>query len=451
VRLLKKFDASKRDFEFVIVDDNAGLVSVYERAFKAAGLKIAAKFGNGKEALDYLCSEKSDSAECIVLVDHKMPEMNGLEVSKRIKEIFPDRRIILTVAETPVKFKIDEKLFDGMIFKPFTVSELLDEIERVVSPIRMKGSRIINEPEEIEKLLSDILSDSKDIVRSIRNPKFIRKREDAEDQSSTYISAKSKGLSVYLITTITQENLAYCKLLMLGQGVELRHMEGVLPNFAIWDEKHSLEVIQAPSSTSPYGDVLYSNLESEVSRNLYLFNYFWNKAVPAVQKIREIEENLVDNLAILTSEDEIATATVYFLRHSQTYIKTCLRTDDLGLRFLFNPEIIEVQKDAVLRGVRIQVLANITADNLEIFKMLKRGEVRHLPDSKSAFALSEKEIIISVNSPHSNQPFRTIYSNAEDFVEQHNYIFDTLWGVAIPASERIKELEAEQKCPNSTI
>ena len=200
------------------------LVSIYERAFEVAGLKVVAKFGNGKEVLEYFGSTKNGSPEGIVLLDHKMPEMTGVEIAKRIKERYPDQRIILALAETPVKFTIDERLFDGTIFKPFTISELLDEIERVISPIRIKGSKIISEPEEIENLLRDILSDSKEEVCSIRNPEFIRKRAEAQDRGSTYTSAKSKGLNVYLITQITHKNLGYCKLLLLDQGVECHDM-----------------------------------------------------------------------------------------------------------------------------------------------------------------------------------------------------------------------------------
>ena len=88
--------------------------------------------------------------------------------------------------------------------------------------------------------------------------------------------------------------------------------------------------------------------------------------------------------------------------------------------------------EAVSRGVQIRVLTDITKENVEIFKKMKGGEVRHLHDSKSAFALSEKEVVISAKSENTGSPFRTIYSNSRDFVDQHNYIFDSLWSIATP-------------------
>jgi two-component system, OmpR family, sensor histidine kinase VicK len=34
-----------------------------------------------------------------------------------------------------------------------------------------------------------------------------------------------------------------------------------------------------------------------------------------------------------------------------------------------------------------------------------------------------------------------IYSNVDAIVEQHNYIFETLWSKAIPCEQRITEIE----------
>jgi hypothetical protein len=38
-----------------------------------------------------------------------------------------------------------------------------------------------------------------------------------------------------------------------------------------------------------------------------------------------------------------------------------------------------------------------------------------------------------------------IYSNQMDFVEQHRAIFNVLWNIAIPAPQRLKEIEQEKK------
>ena len=36
---------------------------------------------------------------------------------------------------------------------------------------------------------------------------------------------------------------------------------------------------------------------------------------------------------------------------------------------------------------------------------------------------------------------QTIYSNVKELVEQEQYIFDTIWSKAIPAEQKIKEIE----------
>ena len=36
---------------------------------------------------------------------------------------------------------------------------------------------------------------------------------------------------------------------------------------------------------------------------------------------------------------------------------------------------------------------------------------------------------------------QVIYSNVKDFVEQQKYVFDSFWNKAVPAEERIREIE----------
>ena len=79
---------------------------------------------------------------------------------------------------------------------------------------------------------------------------------------------------------------------MENQGIQIRHLDGVQGNFAIWDEKHSMEAIQIPSNSSPQRRLLYSNLDTIVGKNQYEFDHLWSASIPAEQKIKELELNL---------------------------------------------------------------------------------------------------------------------------------------------------------------
>jgi phospho-acceptor domain-containing protein len=68
--------------------------------------------------------------------------------------------------------------------------------------------------------------------------------------------------------------------------------------------------------------------------------------------------------------------------------------------------------------------------------------VRHLDGIKGNFVISESEylapIILFEKGKIASQ---IIYSNQKELVDQHQYIFDTLWGNAISAQQRLKQIE----------
>jgi CheY-like chemotaxis protein len=82
---------------------------------------------DGKEAVD-LCKEKSDIN--IVLMDIKMPRMDGYEAIKMIKELRPKLPIIVQTAYamSQDKQKMKEIGADDYISKPINESLIVDKI-----------------------------------------------------------------------------------------------------------------------------------------------------------------------------------------------------------------------------------------------------------------------------------------------------------------------------------
>ncbi len=100
--------------------------------------------------------------------------------------------------------------------------------------------------------------------------------------------------------------------------------------------------------------------------------------------------------------------------------------------------------DAKKRGVKLRYLTEISKENASFCKELISlvDEMRHLDGIKGNFMLSESEylapIILFEKGKIASQ---IIYSNQKELVDQHQYIFDTLWPKAIAAEQRIKEIE----------
>jgi two-component system, OmpR family, sensor histidine kinase VicK len=100
--------------------------------------------------------------------------------------------------------------------------------------------------------------------------------------------------------------------------------------------------------------------------------------------------------------------------------------------------------DAKRRDVRLRYLTEITTENISYCKELIKivDELRHLDGIKGNFMISESEYLApAVLFEKGNVAAQIIYGNVKEIVEEHEYMFDTLWSKAISAEQRIREIE----------
>src|ERR687889_1166745 len=95
------------------------------------------------------------------------------------------------------------------------------------------------------------------------------------------------------------------------------------------------------------------------------------------------------------------------------------------------------------RGGKIRAFTEITKDNIVYCKELIKlvDELRHLDAVKGGIAISETEYMATTVLKEAKPLTQIIYSNVREVVEQGQYIFDTLWNMAIPAERKIREIE----------
>jgi two-component system, OmpR family, sensor histidine kinase VicK len=100
--------------------------------------------------------------------------------------------------------------------------------------------------------------------------------------------------------------------------------------------------------------------------------------------------------------------------------------------------------DAKNRGVRLRYLTEITTENISFCKQLLStvSEIRHLDGIKGNFMVSESEYLApAVLLEEGKVAAQIMYSNLKELVEEHEYMFDTLWNKAVSAEQRIREIE----------
>ena len=103
------------------------------------------------------------------------------------------------------------------------------------------------------------------------------------------IDIKKRRIRRRYITTITKNNLSYCKEVMkIG---ELRHLDGIRGNFAV--SEHEYIASATLQKATLLQQVIYSNVKEVLEQQQYVFDSFWNRSSPAELRIREIEEGVI--------------------------------------------------------------------------------------------------------------------------------------------------------------
>ena len=99
-------------------------------------------------------------------------------------------------------------------------------------------------------------------------------------------------------------------------------------------------------------------------------------------------------------------------------------------------------RHAYERGVKIKYISEITKHNINYCKeLMKIAEVRHVDNAKGGMAVSESEYIATAKLQEAKPVSHLIHSNVMEIVEQQQYVFKSLWANAIPATQRIREIE----------
>lgn len=128
--LSKRLIAFKRKIgtmgSLLIVDDAAYMRRLVGIMVKKGGHEVIGEAETGQIAIDLYPQLKPD----LVILDILMPDMNGLEVLKRIKQMDPDARVLMCTASeqsSHVQESLDSGA-SGYVVKPFTQDTLNGKI-----------------------------------------------------------------------------------------------------------------------------------------------------------------------------------------------------------------------------------------------------------------------------------------------------------------------------------
>lgn len=119
----------------MVVEDEGVANELLSSTFKNFFSEVSSAF-NGKEALEMFESLRPD----IVFVDIVMPEMDGIELARKLREIDPNQIIIVISASNDIQ-KISESIEIGVnsfIQKPIDTKKIIELLSNVTALISKK-------------------------------------------------------------------------------------------------------------------------------------------------------------------------------------------------------------------------------------------------------------------------------------------------------------------------
>ncbi|NLM11266.1 MAG: response regulator [Clostridiaceae bacterium] len=136
----------------LIVEDEKwereGLIDFLD--WKSFGIEIAGTARDGEEGYQEALRLRPD----IILTDIKMPGMDGIEMSKKIKEVMPHTKIIILTGYDDFRYAKEAISFsaNAYVLKPFEEDELIPIIEEVVSLCRKEREKASWEKRVVSQL-----------------------------------------------------------------------------------------------------------------------------------------------------------------------------------------------------------------------------------------------------------------------------------------------------------
>jgi two-component system sensor histidine kinase VicK len=251
-----------------------------------------------------------------------------------------------------------------------------------------------------------------------------------------YKSMKKRGIKIRSVTDITKDNLKHCKDLM--RYAEVRHISHLTGNFGVSET----EYIVAPTMKEgqPLPKLIYSSSKDMVEQQQNIFDIFWSKAIPAEQRIKEIEEDRVDEFLDIINNPEKATEIYVNLGRSIKSSALLLLPSSKALIMEYELGIVDhlIQASRNKDAHDIRIICSINDNNAQIIKRLYE-EAPNIDILNTTTNLATKVFIVNedtlfraeLSDPEADSFSKAlafaIYSNNKPTVDAFKSFFELVW------------------------
>lgn len=250
------------------------------------------------------------------------------------------------------------------------------------------------------------------------------------------LDAKERGVRIRIVTEVTRDNLFYCK--ELAEMCELRHIEGIKANFGV-NEFEYLST-SALSISQPIFQVIHSNAKEIIEQDEYVFESFWDRAVPAKTKIAEIEEGRGSQITEMIENPERSLAmAAKLIKNARDEVLLILSTLNAFKRAV-STDGVDLYRQVISNGARLRILV---PDDEHVQQMVPdiRAQVpqvefsyidRRLQTGMSLLLVHRIELMVwEMKDDTKDDPYeamgRATYSNSKSLVLSLYQIYGIMW------------------------
>lgn len=119
------------NYKVAIVDDEIGVVRTYELLFKVRKIPVAFIALNGIEAVEKF--NKANPRPDVMIIDYRLPDMDGLCVMREVRKIAPDMKVIIISADGSIRQKSLDEGANVFMKKPTGNKDIVDTIHSLIN------------------------------------------------------------------------------------------------------------------------------------------------------------------------------------------------------------------------------------------------------------------------------------------------------------------------------
>jgi signal transduction histidine kinase/FixJ family two-component response regulator len=282
-----------------IVDDEPGIAMLCSRLLTRAGYKVAAET-NPRNAIEYLKENKID----ILLVDIRMPEVDGFEVIQHAQRLQPDAAVLIMTGHGTVETAIRalRQGVDGLLLKPFSKGgELVEAVKLALTDSQKKRDAARTQAlrplfSVTEALLSetrrepllDLIINA--ICGHMQCPQAACYQQDGESKDFSLMASRGVAASPNLFDLISRVDASTTPLLINANGPGDTALKALLSGLGLG------AVILTPIARPNLRMVLYAAREAGEpafrESDLEMFQILARQAATALENARLYAEQL---------------------------------------------------------------------------------------------------------------------------------------------------------------